>query len=163
MSGRSQQSGSGNTGFTNRLWRYGPVILWMVGIFLASTDGLSGTKTAAVMGPLLRWFFPQISEHRVELVHLLVRKAAHFSEYAVLGLLSARAFMGSSRAGLSRYWFIAALLLISLYAFSDEFHQSFVATRTSSVYDSLIDISAGLTALVVLALWRRVAARRTSR
>ena len=127
----------------------------MVGIFLASTDSLSGTKTAAVIGPLLRWFFPQISDHRVELVHLLVRKAAHFSEYAVLGLLSARAFISSSRAALTHYWFLAALLLLSLYAFSDEFHQSFVATRTSSVYDSLIDISGGLTALVVLALWRR--------
>ncbi len=127
----------------------------MVGIFLASTDSLSGTKTAAVIGPLLRWFFPQISDHRVELVHLLVRKAAHFSEYAVLGLLSARAFISSSRGLLSRHWFVAALLLISLYAFSDEFHQSFVATRTSSVCDSLIDISGGLTALIVIALWRR--------
>jgi VanZ family protein len=35
-----------------------------------------------------------------------------------------------------------------VYALSDEFHQSFVASRTGSIYDSLIDISGGLAALV---------------
>lgn len=152
----SKQPGSSSSKFARRLWRYGPLVFWMVGIFLASTDGLSGSNTAAVIGPLLRWFFPHISDQRVELVHILVRKAAHFSEYAILALLSARAFLSSSHSALTRYWFWAAILLISVYAFSDEFHQSFVPTRTSSGFDSLIDIGGGVTALIAVAVWRKV-------
>ena len=82
-----------------------------------------------------------ISEERLTLIHFIVRKAAHFTEYAVLALLAARAFLGSSREMLRRRWFLASLALVVVYALSDEYHQRFVPTRTGSVYDSLIDIS----------------------
>jgi len=36
------------------------------------------------------------------------------------------------------------------FALADEYHQSFVPTRTGSFYDSLIDIAGGLTALLVI-------------
>ena len=32
----------------------------------------------------------------------------------------------------------------------DEYHQSFVPQRTASIYDSLIDMAGGLTALLVV-------------
>jgi len=144
----------------SRLWRYGPLIVWMSAIFLASTDGLSGSHTAAVIEPLLRWLFPHISSHRIDLIHLLVRKGAHFSEYAILALLARRAFITSSYFSLRRLWFAASLCLIVLYALSDEYHQSFVPTRTASIYDSMIDISGGLTVLLLLVLWK-TAGRRT--
>lgn len=134
----------------SRVWRYGPLLVWMVLIFLFSTGGLSASNTSRIIRPVLLWLFPEISEERLALVHFIVRKAAHFTEYAVLALLAARAFLGSSRDVLRRRWLLSSLILVTLYALSDEYHQRFVPTRTGSVYDSLIDISGGLTALLLL-------------
>ena len=80
---------------------------------------------------------------------MLVRKAAHFGGYAVLGILAARAFSTSSLLGLQRRWFAWSLVLIVVYSVIDEFHQSFVSSRTGSPIDSLIDIVGGLSALIV--------------
>lgn len=147
----------------SRLWRYGLPGLWMVAIFFASTSEFSGPKTASILEPLLRWCFPQITRAHIELCHFLVRKAGHLSEYAILGLLLARAFSASGHRFLRRRWFVVSLVLLSLYALSDEFHQSFVPSRTASVYDSLIDIAGGLTALVLIALWKKRRRRRRSK
>ena len=147
----------------SRLRRYAPLILWMAAIFFASTDELSGSKTSLVIEPFLRWFFPHITSHRVELIHLLVRKGAHFSEYAILGLLAARAFSTSNHSFLRLRWFVASLVLVSIYALSDEYHQSFVPSRTASVYDSMIDIAGGLTVLVLLTVGRKRGDRKQNR
>jgi VanZ family protein len=131
-----------------RVWRYLPLALWMSLIFFASTGELSASNTSLIVRPLLLWLFPDISEARIALAHFLVRKAAHFTEYAILAFLAARAFRGSFHEWLRRRWFIISLLLIILYALSDEFHQSFVPSRTASIYDSMIDIAGGLAALL---------------
>jgi VanZ family protein len=140
-----------------RAWRYGPLLVWMLLIFLFSTGGMSASNTSRIIRPVLLWLFPDISEERLTLVHFIVRKAAHFTEYAILALLAARAFLGSSREILRRRWFLASLALVVVYALTDEYHQRFVPTRTGSIYDSLIDISGGLTALLCFTLlrWRK--------
>jgi VanZ family protein len=143
----------------SRLWRYAPLVLWMAVIFLASTGEFSASNTALLIQPLLRWFFPQISDERIAIFHFLVRKAGHFTEYAILGLLAARAFNTSSNISLRRRWFFAALILVSVYALLDEYHQSFVPSRTPSIYDSFIDMAGGLTALVFAVLWHSVRKR----
>jgi len=131
-----------------RVWRYALLILWMAFIAFASSREFSAENTSKIIRPLLLWFFPNISEERIAFVHFLTRKAAHFTEFAVLGWLSARAFTVSSRQLLRRWWFFAGMLLVVLWALLDEFHQSFVPSRTASLYDSLIDIAGGLTALI---------------
>lgn len=143
-----------------RFRRYAPLVVWMLLIFLASTGELSAPNTSRILRPLLLWLFPGISEETLIRVHFMVRKAAHFTEYAILAIFAARAFVTSSHEWLRRAWVFATILLIVLYSLSDEYHQSFVASRTGSVYDSLIDMAGGLTALAVYALWRR---RRNSR
>jgi VanZ family protein len=139
----------------NRLRRYVPLILWMALIFLASTGEFSTANTGLVIEPLLRWLFPHINDERVAFIHFLARKCGHFSGYAVLGSLAARAFISSTHVRLRRNWFLAALLLVGLYALSDEYHQGFVPSRTGSIYDSLLDMTGGLTALVFAAVWRK--------
>ncbi|HEX8136431.1 MAG TPA: VanZ family protein [Pyrinomonadaceae bacterium] len=138
-----------------RAWRYLPLLVWMALIFFFSTGELSAGNTSRIVRPVLLWLFPEISEERIAFVHFLVRKGAHFTEYAILALLAARAFSTSSRALLRRRWFTCALLLVLFYALSDEFHQTFVPSRTGSIYDSLIDMSGGLMALLCRKLWRR--------
>ena len=131
-----------------RLWRYGPLIVWLAFIAFASSVQFSAENTSRIIRPLLLWLFPNISEARIAFVHVLTRKTAHFTEFAVLGLLSARAFTVSSQYILRRMWFFAGLFLVVIWALLDEFHQSFVPSRTASFYDSLIDIAGGLTALI---------------
>jgi VanZ family protein len=127
----------------------------MAFIFFASTGEFSAANTSRIIGPILRWLFPGISDENLAFAHFLTRKAAHFTEYAILAYLAARAFANSSAKTLHRRWFLISLSLVVLYALSDEYHQSFVASRTASIYDSLIDMSGGLTALLLYALKRR--------
>jgi VanZ family protein len=146
------------SGWRRRLWRYGPLLLWMAFISFASTGEFSAANTSRIIGPLLRWLFPNISPEQIAHAHFLIRKAAHFTEYAICAFLAARALSVSSRRVLRRGWFFISLLLVIAYALFDEYHQSFVASRTASIYDSLIDMSGGLCALLLYALWRK---RRT--
>ncbi len=145
-----------------RLWRYGPLIIWVTVIFFASTGEFSATNTSRIVRPLLVWLFPNISEERIALAHFVVRKMAHFTEYAIFALLAARAFRTSSYKLLRRTWFVAAFVLVILYSLSDEFHQSFVPTRSASILDSLIDMAGGLAALIIYSLWRGKKARRAA-
>jgi VanZ family protein len=138
-----------------RLWRYGPLLLWILFISFASTAELSSANTDAVLRPLVLWFYPTLSEAKVAAIHLALRKLGHFTEYAVLAFLARRAFITSSRVLLRHRWFQLGLLLVVTYALLDEFHQSFVPSRTASVYDSAIDIAGGLTMLLLFKLNER--------
>ncbi len=126
----------------------------MLFISFASTNEFSAVNTSKIVRPLLEALFPKLSEEGLELAHLLIRKSAHFCEYAVLGLLASRALSTSSHIFLRRSWFRISLLLIVAYALLDEYHQSFVPSRTASIYDSVIDVVGGLTALTIVKLQR---------
>ena len=120
-------------------------------ISFASSGNFSAGNTSRIIGPLVLWLFPNTSPETLLVIHMTTRKLAHFAEYALLGFLAARAFRGSPRPGLQRRWFPASLALIVVYALLDEYHQSFVPSRTGTVYDSFIDMAGGLTALIVVA------------
>jgi VanZ family protein len=88
------------------------------------------------------------------LIDTIGRKLVHFGEYALLCLLWWRAFR--TRAP-DRRAALAALLVSSLYAVSDEWHQSFVEGRAGSPLDWALDTAGA--ALVAA----RVGARRRAR
>jgi len=142
----------------NRLSRYGPLIIWAALIFIGSSGLFSASNTSSFLARLL----PNVSESALGIIHFAIRKATHFTEYAILALLAARAFRTSSRDLLRTQWFWVSLLLVVVYSLSDEFHQSFVSTRTGSIYDSLIDSAGGLTALILLVVRQRVRSPRAS-
>ena len=143
-----------------RLWRYGPLVAWACFVLFASSASFSASNTSRIIRPLLLWLFPDISEASLASVHFLVRKAAHFSEYAVLALLAARAFRTSDREQLRRLWWLAAFALVVCVALGDEYHQSFLPSRTGTIYDSLLDTAGGATALACAALWPSLRRRR---
>jgi VanZ family protein len=101
---------------------------------------------------LLRWLIPFISDDRIEAIHFFIRKSAHFSEYFVFYLLLYRAIRGG-RNGWHWSWAFAAWFIAAAYSVLDEVHQSFVASRTASPWDSLLDSTGALVALVVLFLF----------
>lgn len=141
------------------LWRYGPLVAWMALIWFASSAQFSAGNTSPLIATVIRWFAPDISETGLAVVQLIIRKLAHFCEYGVLAFLAARAFVGSSHEGLRKRWFFWSLLLVVVYALLDEYHQSFVPSRTASFTDSLVDIAGGLT---VLLLYERRQHRRSN-
>jgi len=132
------------------LSRYLPLVAWLVFISFASSDSFSAGNTSRIIGPLVLWLFPNTTPETLAVIHLVTRKVAHFTEYAILAYLAARAFRTSPRPALANRWFLAALLLVVVYALLDEYHQSFVPSRTASVYDSFIDMAGGLATLLVI-------------
>jgi VanZ family protein len=143
------------------LSRWLPLIAWMGFISFASSAEFSAANTSRIIGPLVLWLFPNTSPASLELVHLCVRKLAHLSEYALMGILAARAFRTSPRALFQRRWFLISICLIVVYALLDEYHQSFVPSRTASIFDSLVDSVGGLVALFVIR-WRREESKHSS-
>jgi VanZ family protein len=140
-----------------------PLLLWMVVIFSASADTQSTVHTSRILGPILRWLWPDISPENVENVRWLVRKAAHLTEYAILAWLWWRALrMPVRRDSRPWSWRVAAvaLLAVVLYAATDEFHQRFVANRTGSVRDVCIDTLGGAVGLGLIWGWHRRRERR---
>ena len=136
------------------LSRYLPLVAWLIFISYASSDSFSANNTSRIIGPLVLWLFPNTSPETLAVVHLIIRKIAHFTEYAILAYLAARAFRTSPRPALANRWFLGALALVVVYALLDEYHQTFVPSRSASIYDSFIDMSGGLVTLLVLR-WRR--------
>jgi len=126
-----------------------PVICWMGVIFLASTDLGSAEHTSRIIVPLLRWLRPGISQEGIRRVHFFIRKSAHLSEYAVLAVLLCRA-VEQSRQNFG-HWksVLIAIAVATLYAASDEFHQSFVPSRTASIRDVMIDSCGAMTGLFI--------------
>ncbi len=115
-----------------------PVVFWMGVVFLASTD----LGSAAHTGSIVLWILRAVSAGRLSLpameeIHFLIRKTAHLTEYGILGALLWRAFSSPARPPV--FTGAAALIVAALYACSDEYHQSFVPSRTSSIRDVAID------------------------
>ncbi len=117
------------------------------------------------VGPILRWLFPNMSSDHIEDIHLFIRKCGHLTEYAILALLLWRALHASKNNLPDWSWpkIGGTLLLVCLYAASDEFHQSFVPTRTARVSDVLIDTAGGSIGLLVLWFFNRCQNRRRQR
>jgi VanZ family protein len=142
--------------------RLGPwllVLLWASVMINFSTDSFSKEHTARVILPVLHWFLPRVSAETLDLLHEFIRKCAHVFEYSVLSVLLFRA-MRTPAQGWNVRWAATALLLAAMFAASDEFHQTFVASRGPSVWDVLLDISAA--AAVQLILWRWLRRRTPS-
>ena len=130
-----------------------PVLVWMAVIFTASADSQSYQHSEHIFRPFLLWLFPHMPEQTFDVLHHILRKCCHLMAYAILGLLVFRA-LRHSRTDLSPWsWprMGGALLIVFLYACSDEYHQSFVPTRTPLYSDVCIDTSGAAVAL--LALW----------
>jgi VanZ family protein len=132
-----------------RLLRYwGPVLVWAAVISYASTGAFGSARTQGHIIPILHWLFPSASGPTLFYIHHLIRKGAHVFEYAVFALLVLRGF----RSGVEEWrwkWALNVTLVVACYAALDEYHQSFVPGRGASAWDSLLDTTAGVAALLI--------------
>ena len=136
------------------LWYWLPVAAWMAIIFSASCDRGSFGHSSRIVAPFLRWLIPGISDNAIHSAVVVVRKGAHLTEFAVLALLVWRALRwAAGKMGAAWDWPLAgkAVLVVIVYAASDEFHQIFVPSREGTVRDVIIDAVGGVCGL--LAVW----------
>jgi VanZ family protein len=148
------EESSQNRMISFRAFRYWfPVLLWMGFIFWMSTGTFSADNTSLIVEPLLHFLAPSITPEQIQLVHGIIRKSGHVTEYFILGVLSFRAFRGDSREMHGMRWGLSSLVIVLLYATGDEFHQSFVSTRTASLFDVGFDALGGILAQAVSFLW----------
>lgn len=124
-----------------------PAVLWAAVMFVFSTDLFSGTHTEGFIGPLVRFLFPDISWQDLDRAHSLLRKLGHFSEYFILTVLLMRALRQENSGRTERRHLLISFAIATLYAISDEFHQSFVPSRGASVIDVLIDMCGGISGI----------------
>lgn len=134
---------------------WAPPIIWMSAIFFFSTDIFSGDNTGSLLWKVVGFIYPGVTQEFFESIHFYIRKAGHFTGYAILALLLFRAFRSGAGARWRWSWAISSLLVAFLYASLDEYHQTFTRHRTGSIYDSLIDTSGAVAALLLLWLFRR--------
>ena len=135
-----------------------PVLLWMAVIFAGSSNLGSTQRTSRIIGPLLRWLKPDISDEAIRTVQLAARKGAHMAEYAVLSVLLWRAGRRLMKKDSGPWHGREAALVLGitvLYAVSDEFHQSFVSSRQGQWSDVLIDAVGAMLGLTLLWTWGR--------
>ena len=133
-----------------------PLLIWLGVIFFGSTDSMSAEHSSRYVVPFLLWMRPGMSPRAIWIIHVVVRKCAHVAEYAVLALLLWRALR--SIPSLHTKMFIvfgAALVGCAVFAASDEFHQTFVKSRTPSVPDVLVDIAGALLGLLIASSFAR--------
>lgn len=118
-------------------------------ILLASNDAFS----AANSGPWLQTLVTTIlghalPEHQFNLLHFVLRKASHLTEYAILGALLFRALRADEQ-GWNARWSAASVAIAAAVASVDELHQAFVPSRTGVVSDVILD-TAGATLAQIL-------------
>jgi VanZ family protein len=138
-----------------------PLLIWLGVIFIGSSDLMSAEHTSRIIDPFLRWLKPDISAETIAQVQFFVRKTAHLTEYGILAMLSWRAiFRGTNLKPQTSIAYLALWLATILVAASDEYHQSFVASRTAAYGDVLIDSGGALFGLIISASWSRRRDRR---
>ena len=124
--------------------------MWMATIFVFSTSDFGSEQTGAIFEPLVRFFYPSIPQATLDVLHFVIRKLAHLTEYAILAYLWYRALSAPGTKSPSP--FMTSLLICVLYAISDEWHQSFIADRGPSPADSLLDSCGAAIMLLLLGI-----------
>lgn len=82
-----------------------------------------------------------------EIITPIVRKSAHFSIYALLGILTTNFALTIENKKLNKAS-ILSLIFCFIYAITDEFHQTFIPGRSGELRDILIDTSGALVGIL---------------
>jgi len=129
-----------------------PTFLWLVVIAIESSDWLSSHHTGHLLYPLFHWLFG-ISPEQFEPIHGVMRKIGHVVGYGTLSLLAFRSFRASARnvhARWSLVWPRNAVVLTAAVASLDEWHQTFIPSRTGTIHDVILDTTAAIAAQILL-------------
>ena len=123
-----------------KIWIIRIILLILIFLWMNIIFGFSAQKSEESSGlsqMIVRWFTN--NENLIPILEHIIRKLAHFSIYAVGGILIF-GFCQTFSISLKRK--IGYTIIVgALYAATDEFHQLFVGGRSGQVSDVLIDTS----------------------
>src|SRR5271156_3200097 len=168
--------GNGRSAALRKILNWIPAALAVAMIAGESTATMSADNTSHWLLPFWVRLFGPISAARWNEVHHLIRKMGHLAGYGVVSVCFFHGWKTSLRVaegGIRSLWRRAALLAVAstlLVACGDEYHQSFLSSRTSSPVDVGIDLCGAILAqLLVLAVmpvivrrWELIAAPSTT-
>lgn len=147
-----------NSGRHDVLKAWIAAVLWLILIAIESSALLSAHNTSRILYPLLHFLFGMDWE-RFEVWHFFIRKSGHVIGYAILSALLFRAWRATlpamSDMKWTPRWATIAILGTALVASLDEWHQSFIPSRTGRWQDVVLDTSAGLGAQLIIFVWTR--------
>jgi VanZ family protein len=133
-----------------RLIRWGFVLIWMIVIFMFSAqNGETSSSNNRLVADLLNFIGIDLDKILGPLSSFIIRKSAHFIEYLVLYLAVYNALKLDITYKKS---LITSLVLVFVYACSDEFHQGFVPGRGPSFRDVLVDTGGGALGMLLVYL-----------
>ncbi len=129
----------------------------MAVVLAMSSAQMSAENTGGILGPLLAWLLPGLGSAHLDLIHGVLRKAAHLTEYGILAALWRRGFVASGIVRPAVAGWLALAVSIAC-AVVDETRQAFLATRTGAVGDVALDSLGALAAVVSAQLgwWKAV-------
>ena len=131
-------------------------ILWLIVIAIESSAMLSARNTSRILYPILHFLFGLDWEH-FHHWHFYIRKTGHVVGYAILSILLFRAWRATLPAVPNVKWTLRwatiALLGAAFVASLDEWHQSFLPSRTGRWQDVVLDTSAALAAQALIFFW----------
>ncbi len=129
------------------LWRVA-ALLWAGYIFWMSTGSFTSQSTRSVLARLFEQLFSiHVSYSTVRMIGIVIRKAAHMVEYAILAFLFYRSAGGRGNLAAQPKLASWCILAAVAYSLTDEFHQMFVPGREASLVDVCIDSIGALLAL----------------
>lgn len=128
--------------------------LWIGIIAVESTEWLSAERTSRILYPLLHYLF-SLDLASFQVWHHYIRKLGHFVGYFALSALLFRAWKTTlhvpSAPPWAMRWSAIALLMAASVASLDEWHQSFIPSRTGVFRDVVLDTWAALVAQILIA------------
>ena len=120
-----------------------PPIAWAAMILSASSDVFSASHTGGWIEIVISWLGRSLSPPALDLLNHILRKIGHVTAYGSLSALSFRALRGA-RPRWNPRWAIGAIALAALVASIDEYHQSFIPSRTGTWHDVVLDTAAAI-------------------
>jgi len=134
-------------------------LIWGLVIFGNSLQ--NGEASAKMSDMVVFRLLKQLSFLKPDVLAVLVRKSAHFCEYAVLSVLTGLSFLHAGALRLKNAGNI--LFPCLLWAVADEFLQTFIEGRAGLVRDVVIDFSGVLTGCAFLAAVSELRRRRAAK
>jgi len=127
--------------------------LWLVLIAIESTNYLSSANTSRMLYPILHFLFG-MDPMRFAIWHHYIRKTGHFVGYFTLSVLLFRAWRATlpSSSLWELRWAAIAFFMSAFVGSMDEWHQTFLPSRTGLVSDAILDSFAALVAQIVVFL-----------
>lgn len=145
-----------NSETNNLLKAWVAAILWLIVIAIESTAYLSAHNTSRILYPILHFLFG-MDWARFQVWHFYIRKGGHVVGYGILSFLLFRAWRATlpseNHAGWMPRWSAIAVLGTVIVASLDEWHQSFIPSRTGRWQDVVLDTCAGIAAQILIFLW----------